>query len=122
LRFDIVHLQNGTKLGKLSARVVILTTASGQERSFIFPNIVSNNGSFTVTYLFPDSGSYQVLLRIDTKGFITLSSFRVFVPMHAGDIVSFLVFTVLVVVIVPILSVVAINYINYRKKRSKRRK
>ena len=116
LRFDVVQLQNGTKLGNLSARVIVLSTASGQERSFIFPNVVSNNGSFSVTYLFPDSGSYQVISRIDSKGFVTLSSFRVFVPMQAGDIVSFLAFTGLVVGIVTILSIVAIKYMPRRKR------
>ena len=116
LRFDVVQLQNGTKLGNLSARVIVLSNASGQERSFIFPKVVSNNGSFSVTYLFPDSGSYQVISRIDSKGFVTLSSFRVFVPMQAGDIVSFLAFTGLVVGIVTILSIVAIKYMPRRKR------
>ena len=116
LRFDVVQLQNGTKLGNLSARVIVLSTASGQERSFIFPNVVSNNGSFSVTYLFPDSGSYQVISRIDSKGFVTLSSFRVFVPMQAGDIVSFLAFTALVVGIVAILAIVAIKYMQRRNR------
>jgi hypothetical protein len=116
LRFDVVQVQNGTKLDNLSARVVVLSTTSGQERSFIFPNVVSNNGSFSVTYLFPDSGSYQVISRINTKGFVTLSSFKVFVPMQAGDIVNFLVFTVVVTGIVGILAIVAIKYMQRRNR------
>ena len=116
LRFDVVQLQNGTKLGNLSARVIVLSTAGGQERSFIFPKVVSNNGSFSVTYLFPDSGSYQVISRIDSKDFVTLSSFRVFVPLQARDIIGYLVFTALLAGIVAIPAVVAIKYMPRRKR------
>jgi hypothetical protein len=119
LRFNVVPLQSGTKLDNLSASVIVLSTASGQERSFKFPNIVSNNGSFSVTYLFPDSGSYQVISRIDSKGFVTLSSFKVLVPMQAGDILSSLVFVVVVVGIVAILSVVAIRYMERNRRSNK---
>jgi hypothetical protein len=121
LRFEMVHLQNGTKLGNLSARVIVLTTASGQERSFIFPNVVSHNGSFSVNYLFPDSGSYQVISRMDSKGFLTLVSFSIFVPIQAGGTtstanVSFLVFAASVAGIIGILVVVAMKYIQRKRK------
>ena len=111
-------MQNGTKLGNLSARVIVLVNAGEQQRSFVFPNVVSENGSFSVNYLFPDSGSYQAISRIDSKGFITLASFSVFVPIQAGDIVSFLAFTGLVVGIVTILSIV--SYKIYAKKKKGR--
>ena len=54
LRFDVVQLQNGTKLGNLSARVIVLSTCQWTRKSFIFPKVVSNNGSFSVTYLFQE--------------------------------------------------------------------
>ena len=121
LKFNVVHLQNGTNLGDLSARVIILTTSGGQERSFIFPNVVTQNGSFSVNYLFPDSGSYQVISRINSKGFLTLASFSVFVPILSGGTtstgnVSLLVFAASIAGIIGILAVVALKYIE-RKRR-----
>lgn len=121
LKYNVVHLQNGTNLGDLFARVIVLTTSGGQERSFIFPNVSTHNGSFSVNYLFPDSGSYQVISRIDSKGFLTLASFSVFVPLLAGGTtsssnVSLLVFTASIAGIIAILAVVAVKYI-VRKRR-----
>ncbi len=121
LKFNVVHLQNGTNLGDLSARVIVLTTSGRQERSFIFPNVVTHNGSFSVNYLFPDSGSYQVISRLDSKGFLTLASFSVFVPLLAGGTtstnnVSLLVFAASIAGIIGILAVVAVKYI-VRKRR-----
>lgn len=116
LKFDGVHLQNGTKLGNLSARVIVLASAGEQQRSFVFPNVVSENGSFSVNYLFPDSGSYQAISRIDSKDFITLASFSVFVPIQAGvttNIANFslLIFAASVAGIIGIVIVVALRYI-----------
>lgn len=115
LKFDVAHLQNGTKLDNLTARVIVLANAGEQQRSFIFPNIESHNGSFSVKYLFPDSGSYQVISRIDSIGLINLASFNIFVPIQAGAAagptnVSLLIFAGSMAGIIGII-VVALRYI-----------
>jgi hypothetical protein len=82
LKFSVQNLQTGVNLKNLAARVVIVTNSSGQERSFKFTNISAPDGDFSVKYLFPDSGVYQVISRIYSKDAPTLSSFKVAVPLQ----------------------------------------
>ena len=80
LKFSVQNLQTGVQLKNLSARAVVLDNIGGQQRSFKFTNITAPNGIFSVKYLFPDSGLYQVLTKIDSNDFTSLSSFNVSVP------------------------------------------
>ena len=82
LNFNVLNLQTGSHLKDLSARIVVLTNSGGQQRSFKFTNISAADGNFSVKYLFPDSGSYQVISKIDSKDSSNLASFNVFVPFQ----------------------------------------
>jgi hypothetical protein len=88
LKFSIQNLQTGTPLKNLVARVVIVTNSSGQERSFKFTNITAPNGSFSVNYLFPDTGVYQVISRTYSKDAPTLASFKVLVPFQPLGVIN----------------------------------
>lgn len=88
LKFSIQNLQTGTPLKNLIARVVIVTNSSGQERSFKFTNITAPNGSFSVNYLFPDTGVYQVISRTYSKDAPTLASFKVLVPFQPLGVIN----------------------------------
>ncbi|MFN2434338.1 MAG: hypothetical protein ABR515_03080 [Nitrososphaeraceae archaeon] len=59
---------------------VALVTITQGERLFRFQNITVPNGDFSVDYLFPEDGTHQVLLRVDTNNSIHVASFQVFVP------------------------------------------
>jgi hypothetical protein len=82
LKFGIQNLQTAKPVTDLFARVVILTNTSGQERIFRFTNITAPDGVFSIKYLFPDTGLYQVITRITSQsnGVASLASFKVFVP------------------------------------------
>ena len=82
LKFSIQNLQTGKPVTDLSARVVVLTNSSGTERIFRFTNITAPDGVFSIKYLFPDTGLYQVITRITSysNGVASLASFKVFVP------------------------------------------
>ncbi len=81
LKFTVQNLQTGKLLNdNISARVVVVNNAGGQQRSFKFTNITAANGIFSVKYLFPDSGQYNVITKIDSKDSSSLASFNVFVP------------------------------------------
>ena len=54
------HLEN------LIAMIVITTNITSQERTFKFNNLYAPNGYFSVKYLFPNSGIYQVITRINS--------------------------------------------------------
>src|SRR5438093_4634122 len=69
LKFGVQNLQTGDQIKNLSARVVVINNAEGQQRSFKFTNITAPDGIFSVKYLFPDSGLYQVLTKIDSNDF-----------------------------------------------------
>jgi hypothetical protein len=81
LKFVVMNPQTNSHLTGLSARVVVLTNSSGQERSFKFTNITAPDGTFSVKYLFPDTGLYEVITTVNSKTFVTLASFNVFVPL-----------------------------------------
>lgn len=80
LKFTVVTEHDDRRLTDLSARVVVLTNSSGQEQSFKFTNIPAPDGTFSVKYLFPDSGLYEVISLVNSKSFASLASFNVLVP------------------------------------------
>jgi hypothetical protein len=81
LKFSVQNLQTGEQLKNFSARAVVLSNAGGQQRSFKFTNITAApDGTYSVKYLFPDSGLYQVLTKIDSNDFTSLASFNISVP------------------------------------------
>jgi len=80
LGFTVQNVQTGEQIKNLSARVVVVNNAWGQLRTFKFANITAPNGIFSVNYLFPDSGSYNIITKVDAKDFTSLASFNVSVP------------------------------------------
>lgn len=82
LTFSIQNLQTNKHFTDLMASVVILTNSSGQERIFRFANITAPDGIFSIKYLFPDVGLYQVIARITSpsNSVASLASFKVLVP------------------------------------------
>jgi hypothetical protein len=80
LEFTVQNVQTGEQIKNLSARVVVVNNAGGQLRTFKFANITAPDGIFSVKYLFPDSGSYNIITKVDAKDFTSLASFNVFVP------------------------------------------
>ncbi|MGB0029427.1 MAG: hypothetical protein WBP64_21585 [Nitrososphaeraceae archaeon] len=82
LRFVVQNLTDSKNINDLHARVVVTTNSSGQLRTFKFDNISSSNGAFNVNYIFPDSGTYQVITRVDSSNLSTLGSFKVDVPFQ----------------------------------------
>lgn len=76
LQFSVTDLRTGEHLRDFIARVVV---TNGQ-RLFKFENITVPNGDFSVKYIFPDDGTHQVILRLDSKHLVEMASFQVFVP------------------------------------------
>lgn len=77
LNFSVQDLQSGEHIRDFTARVVV----TNGERLFKFENITVPNGHFSVKYIFPDDGTHQVLLRLDTSTDLKIpASFKVFVP------------------------------------------
>jgi hypothetical protein len=79
LKFSVQNLQTGQHLKDLFAKITII---NGQ-RVFKFNNLTVSDGDFSVNSTFPNEGTYQVILRINSKDYaIALASFRVFVPFQ----------------------------------------
>jgi hypothetical protein len=76
LQFSIQNLTNDQHIKDFDARVVV----TSDQRLFKFENISAHDGDFSVKYIFPDDGTHQVLLRVNTNNSIILASFSVFVP------------------------------------------
>jgi hypothetical protein len=86
LRFSVENLQTGNHLKNLLATVVIINTSSGQPKIFKFKNIAAPNGNFSVEYLFPELGIYQVIARINSTNpsLLVLASFKVTVTLETS--------------------------------------
>ena len=76
LQFSIQNLTNDQHIKDFDARIVV----TSDQRLFKFENITAHDGDFSVKYIFPDDGTHQVLLRVNTNNSIILASFSVFVP------------------------------------------
>jgi hypothetical protein len=82
LKFTVQNLNTGQYFKNLVANVLVTDNASGQYRNYKFDNIVVPNGQFSVHYLFPDVGLYEVIARISAKDIAALAPFKVVVPMQ----------------------------------------
>jgi hypothetical protein len=80
LKFSVQNLQTGEHLKELLAKITVI---NGQG-FFKFNNMKVQNGDFSINSTFPNEGTYQVILRINSKDYaIALASFKVFVPFQA---------------------------------------
>jgi hypothetical protein len=83
LKFSIENTTTGDHISDTKEAVARVVVTNGQ-RLFNFENIsIGNDGHFSVKYLFPDDGTHQAILRLDTQNSSTVSSFNVFVPHQA---------------------------------------
>jgi hypothetical protein len=82
LKFTVQNLNTGQYLRNLVANVLVTDNASGQYRNYKVDNIVVPNGQFSVHYLFPDVGLYEVITRISAKDIAALAPFKIVVPMQ----------------------------------------
>lgn len=124
LKFSLQNLQTGANLKNLAARVVIVTNSSGQERSFKFTNISAPDGNFSIKYLFPDSGVYQVISRTYSKDAPTLASFKVTVPLQPLGIINTnsmnpLILPVVLVAVIGAIAVASFLIIERRARKQK---
>ena len=86
LRFSVDNLQTGNHLKNLLATVIIINNSSGQTKIFKFKNITASAGNFSVEYLPPELGIYQVIARINSTNpsLIALASFKVIVTLETS--------------------------------------
>jgi len=85
LKFIVQNLHNDNSIQNLLAIVVVTSNSTGQQKTFKLTNVAVPNGEFSLKYLFPDPGTYQVIAKIGSKNdFVTLASFIVLVPIQAG--------------------------------------
>ncbi len=79
LQFSVQNLQTGQHLKDLFAKIIVI---NGQG-FFKSNNMTVQNGDFSVNSTFPIEGTYQVILRINSKDYaIALASFKVIVPFQ----------------------------------------
>ena len=76
MNFSVQDLKTGEHIRDFIGRVVV---TNGQ-RLFKFENISVADGDFGVKYIFPDDGTHQVILRINSGHLAELASFQVYVP------------------------------------------
>ena len=80
LKFVVQNVKTGDYLKNLVAN--ILAVSSGQFSNFRFSNITVPDGQFSVKYLFPDTGIYEIITRVSAKEIAALAAFKVVVPLQ----------------------------------------
>lgn len=118
--------KTGEHVKDFDARVVV---TNGQ-RLFKFENITVSDGDFSVKYIFPDDGTHQVLLRVNTNNSVIVSSFDVFVPHQApptllnpfpktveGQYTDEQVASIILAVLLPIAAIVSIIIVVKKNKK-----
>jgi hypothetical protein len=120
LKFSVQNLKTGEHLKELFAKVVVLNTQGYSKLN----NIAISNGDFSVNSTFPIEGTYQVILRINSKDYgIALASFKIFVPFQPIGTVNLKYVTPLilpagVIGVISIIAIVALLIASKRKFKS----
>jgi len=94
LKFSVQHIKTGKHLTDLYASITI---ANGQKILKRFNNISAPNGDFSVRLKFLETGTYQVIVRVDSKAnygnnnnniALALASFKILVPNQPLGIIN----------------------------------
>lgn len=64
----------------LQANVIVTDNISGQFRNFKFNNVRASDEEFSVSYLFPDTGLFEIIARVGSPDVQALAAFDVIVP------------------------------------------
>jgi hypothetical protein len=80
LQFTVQRISNEEYWKDLDAHVLITDNTTGQFRNFRFNNITAPDGQFSVNYLFPGSGLFEVITRLSSPEVQALAGFDVVVP------------------------------------------
>jgi hypothetical protein len=80
LKFTVQKISTGEYWKAIEAQILVTDNISGEFRNFKFNNISAPNGQFSVTYLFPDYGLFQIITRVSSPEVQALAGFDVVVP------------------------------------------
>ena len=115
LSFTVQNLLTGREIEEeLHARIII---TNGPDILKI-TNSTFPHGNFSINYTFQDSGSYQVISKIDSRNYSELASFNVFVPPQASSSTYKSFESLMLYYVIPITSSAAgiTIYLSNRKK------
>jgi hypothetical protein len=87
------------------------------QRLFKFENITVPNGDFSVKYIFPDDGTHQVILRVDSNHLVELASFQVFVPHQSPPSLSSSGDEINIIIAISLIAIVGLIVTLILKKR-----
>ena len=123
LKFNIKDSKRGTQLTDVFAKVTIIGVLP-EKLPLKSYSIRSPNGNFSLEYQFPLEGTYQILVKVDSKySALTLASFKVFVPFRPMGIININhIYPILIPAgLVALVGVIAIlSFIVLVNKRNKR--
>jgi hypothetical protein len=80
LKFTVQRISTGDYIQDLEASVLVTDNISGQFRNFKFNNISAPDGQFSVEYLFPDTGLFEIIARMSSQDVRALAAFDVIIP------------------------------------------
>jgi hypothetical protein len=115
LLFGIQDLRTGAEIKEgLQARIII---TNGRDILKII-NSTFTKGNFSINYVFHDSGSYQIISKIDSKNYSELASFNVFVLPQAHSSTSKAFVSLMLYYVIPATSSAAgiAIYLSHKKK------
>lgn len=88
--FSVQDLQTQQHLKNFTETITITNSNSPSSPSIIhkFEGKKISDGDFSQEYVFPNGGTYQILVRIDTTKFVNIASFTIFVSSPTFQILN----------------------------------
>ena len=116
LRFIVRNLTGDNNLKDVTAHVSITSNSSGQERTFKYNNITAPNGAFSLKYIFPDYGTYQILAAVKSNtSAVALASFPINIPVQVAS--AFFSPTLIIGIVIIIVGVAALVVVVMKIKK-----
>jgi hypothetical protein len=78
--FEVKRIDIGEYLKDLSANILLTDNISGQFRIFSFNNVSIPDEQFSVSYLLPDTGLFDIIERLISSEVQALETFNVIIP------------------------------------------
>jgi hypothetical protein len=117
--FSVQDLQTRQHFKNFTETITITNSDSSPYSGIIhkFGSKKINDGDFSQEYSFPNGGTYQILVRIDTAKFISIASFTIFVSSPTFQILNLIYVLLPIMIFIGIIVGVGIIIMHYIYKK-----
>ncbi|MGI0073450.1 MAG: hypothetical protein ACREA3_06540 [Nitrosotalea sp.] len=117
--FSVQNLQTQQHFQNFTETITITNSGNAASSSIIhkFESKEIKDGDFYQEYVFPNGGTYEILVRIDTSNFINVASFTVFISSPQFQILNVIYILLPTIIFIGIIAGIVIVMIRYIYKK-----